>query len=214
MIPMSTRLSWCSPLSTAQRLLSAAMMAVVASSAVGLILVASVVGAASASAHAEMVRITPDVDEQLTIAPKEVVLELSEAVNASFATVVVTTSAGVSVTSGKPTVVGAKVTQALVPRMAAGAYRVAFRVVSNDGHPVTGESSFTLRLTPTPSPPTSARSNSPPATPSVAATKAAPAQGPDAGQGSGPSRSTMAIKGVVGLLAICAGLLLWLRERA
>ena len=214
MSPMSTRSSWCSPLSTARRLLSAAMLAVVASSAVGLTLVASVVTAASASAHTEMVRITPDMDAQLTIAPKEVVLEFSEAVNASFATVVVTTAARVSVTSGKPTMVGAKVTQALVPRMAAGAHRVAFRVVSNDGHPVTGESSFTLRLTPTTSPPTSARSTSPSATPSAAATDVAPAQRPDAGQDGRLSRSTIAIGGAVGLLLIGAGLLLWLRERA
>ncbi|MHB1474805.1 MAG: copper resistance CopC family protein [Dermatophilaceae bacterium] len=136
-----------------------------ASSAVGLALVTSVVNAASASAHAELVKVTPDVDAQLTTAPKEVVLEFSEPVNASFATSVVTTSAGVSVTNGKPTVIGAKVTQALVPHLAAGTYLVAFRVVSNDGHPVTGESGFTLTLAPRTSPSVSARSTSPSATP-------------------------------------------------
>src|SRR5665647_3473122 len=141
---MSTHSSSYRPRSTSHRFLSAVTVAVVASSAFGFAMVTSVVTAASASAHAELVRITPDRDAQLTTAPKDVVLEFSEPVNASFATVVVTSAAGVSVTSGKPTVVGAKVTQALVPRMAAGAYRVAFRVVSNDGHPVTGESRFTL----------------------------------------------------------------------
>lgn len=189
------------------------MLAFVASSAFGLAMVTSVVTAASASAHAELVKITPDVDAQLTAAPKDVVLEFSEAVSASFATVVVTTSAGVSVTSGKPTVVGAKVTQALVPGMAAGAYRVAYRVVSNDGHPVAGESRFTLTLAPTTSPSASPPSASPPATPSVATTDVAPPPSPNTDQRGGLSRSSLAIAGAFALLLIGAGLLLWRRKR-
>jgi len=189
------------------------MLAFVASSALGLAMVTSVVTAASASAHAELVKITPDVDAQLTTAPKDVVLEFSEAVNASFATVVVTTSAGVSVTSGKPTVVGAKVTQALVPGMAAGTYRVAYRVVSNDGHPVAGESRFTLTLAPTTSPSPSPPSVSPPATPSVATTDVAPPPSPNTDQRGGLSRSSLAIAGAFALLLIGAGLLLRRRKR-
>ena len=98
--------------------------------------------------------------------------------SASFATVVVTTSAGVSVTSGKPAVVGAKVSQALVPRMAAGVYRVAFGVVRNDGHPVAGESRFTLTLAPTTSPSALPPSASPSSTPLVATTDVAPLPNP------------------------------------
>src|SRR5665811_323354 len=165
------------------------------SSAFGFAMVTSVVTAASASAHAELVKITPDVDAELTTAPKDVVLEFSEPVNTSFTTVVVTSAAGASVTSGKPTVVGTKVTQALVPRMAAGVYRVAFRVVSNDGHPVTGESGFTLTPAPTTSPSAPARSATPVATPSIAATNVAPAQDPNAGQNGGLRRSSMATAG-------------------
>jgi methionine-rich copper-binding protein CopC len=189
------------------------MVAVVVSLAFGLAMVTSVVTAASASAHAELVKITPAVDAQLTAAPKDVVLEFSEAVNASFATVVVTTSAGVSVTSGKPAVVGAKVTQALVPRMAAGAYRVAFRVVSNDGHPVAGESRFTLTLAPTTSPSASPPSASPSATPLVATTDVAPLPSPNTGQSGGLNRSRLAIAGAFALVLIGAGLLLWRRKR-
>jgi len=198
-------------------------MAVLASSAFGFAMVTAVVTAASASAHTKLVKITPDVDAQLTTAPKDVVLKFSEYVNTSFATVVVTSAAGVSVTSGKPTVVGATVTQALVPRMAAGAYRVAFRVVSNDGHPVAGESRFTLMQAPTTSPSASQpsasqpsaspRSASPSGTPLVPTTDVAPLPSPNTGQGGGLSRSSLATAGAFGLLLIGAGLLLWRRKR-
>ena len=186
--------------------------------AFGFAMVTAVATAASVSAHTKLVKITPDVDAQLTTAPKDVVLKFSEPVNTSFATVVVTSAAGVSVTSGKPTVVGATVTQALVPRMAAGAYRVAFRVVSNDGHPVAGESRFTLTQAPTTSPSASQpsaspRSASPSATPLVATTDVAPLPSPNTGQGGGLSRSSLATAGAFGLLLIGAGLLLWRRKR-
>ncbi len=176
-------------------------------------MVTSVVTAASASAHAELVKITPDLDAQLTTAPRDVVLEFSEPVNTSFATVVVTSAAGVSVTSGKPAVVGAKVTQALVPRMAAGVYRVAFRVVSNDGHPVAGESRFTLTLAPTTSPSASPPSASPSSKPLVATSDVAPLPSPKTGQSGGLSRSSLAIAGAFAVVLIGAGLLLWRRKR-
>jgi methionine-rich copper-binding protein CopC len=208
---------WCPPRSASRRLLSAVTVAVVASTAFGFAMVTSVVTAASASAHAELVKITPDVDAQVTTAPKDVVLEFSEPVNTSFTTVVVTSAAGASVTSGKPTVVGTKVTQALVPRMAAGVYRVAFRVVSNDGHPVAGESRFTLTLAPTTSPSPSGLSASPPSaspsvTPSGATTDVAPLPSPNAGQSGGLSRSSLATAAAFALLLIGAGLFAWRRK--
>jgi len=65
--------------------------------AFGAAVVTSVISAVPASAHAALVKITPDVDAQLTTAPTEVVLEFDESVSATFATVVVSTAAGVSV---------------------------------------------------------------------------------------------------------------------
>lgn len=215
---MPIRSLWCRPRSASRRFLSAVTVAIVATSAFGFAMVTSVAAAASASAHAELVRITPDVDAQLTRAPKAVVLEFSEAVSASFATVVVTSAAGVSVTNGKPTVIGATVTQALVPRLAAGVYRVAFRVVSKDGHPVAGESGFTLTPAPTTSPSTSPPSTSPPSTiptttqPSAPAADGAPAPVPNADQSGGLSPFRTVIAGAVVLMIIGAGLLVWLRK--
>ena len=73
------------------------------------------------------------------------VLEFDEPVSSTFATVVVDAT-GVRVALGKPTVMGSNVTQPPRAEMASGRYRVAYRVVSKDGHPVSGESGFTLAL--------------------------------------------------------------------
>jgi len=117
--------------------------------ALGAAMVLPVVDAAPASAHTVLVKITPLAGAELTTEPTEVALEFDEPVNSTFATVVVSTAGGVSVTRGKPAVLGARVRQRLSPSMTSGVYRVAYRFFSNDGHPVSGESSFTLTLAPT-----------------------------------------------------------------
>lgn len=210
--------------STSRRPLAAVVAAGLALSfAFGAALVTSVISAAPASAHAALIKITPDADAQLTTAPTQVVLEFDEPISTTFATVVVTTAAGVNVARGRPTVLGAKVTQALIPDMASGDYRVAYRMVSDDGHPVSGESKFTLALTPGTSPATSAGATSASssttsaspsrATPSLPVAAAPPAEGTQAGQGDWRTRSLAPIAGAVGLLVIGAGVLLWKRQR-
>jgi methionine-rich copper-binding protein CopC len=178
--------------------------------AFGAALVTSVISAAPASAHAVLVGITPAANAQLTTAPTKVVVEFDEPVSTNFATVVVTSAAGVSVAKGKAAVLGAKVTQAIGPDLASGAYRIAYQVTSDDGHPVSGESRFTLKL----------GSSASPATPSSPPTSAAtaPAVGPSAlgapaGQSSWLSRYGVPTAGAVGLLALGSGLLLSRRRR-
>ena len=190
--------------------------------ALGTALVTSVISAAPVSAHAVLVKITPGADTQLTRAPREVVLEFDERVSTTFATVVVvTTATGVTVARGKPTVLGAKVTQALIPGLSSGRYRVAFRVVSDDGHPISGESNFTLRLTSGTSPatsvgiPSASASPSPsPAAPSVRAVAGPSAKDAKLGQTGWLSRFLVPIAGAVGLLVIGTGVLLWDRQRS
>lgn len=188
----------------------------------GVVLVTSVIGASPASAHATLVSITPSAGAVLTKAPSTVVVEFNEPVSTSFATVLVTTSAGVSVVRGKPTVLGGKVTQALNPDLASGGYRIAYKVVSDDGHPVTGQSRFTLRLASgaRPSTPAPTASSASSGVPSPSASAAAPsAAAPSAGQttsgqGGRLSSSAVAITGAVGLaVVIGAGFLLWQRRR-
>lgn len=202
---------------SSSRPLSTVLVALLASLTFGAALANSLINAASASAHTKVVKVTPGPDARLTAAPLQVVAEFNEPVSTSFATVVVTSAAGANVALGKPTVDGASVTQALSPRLAAGSYRVAFRVVSKDGHPVSGESRFTLTLPATARPTTTSPSTSvpvasPPATPSVVAAEVAPAVLPKADQGGG-NQLPLAIAGGVGVLVLGAGALLWRRTR-
>lgn len=205
--------------------LGAAAAGIAMSFALGAAAIASVITAAPATAHTALVKITPYAGAQLAAAPTEVVLEFNESVSKTFATVVVSTVAGVAVTHGKPTVLGARVTQLLSPDLASGRYRVAYRLVSADGHPVSGESDFTLTLIPAASPATPAGvpSTSAPAPASVSAPGAAatpsvqaappPAKNSQAVDSSWLSPLLVPIAGAVGLLALGGGVLRWDRRR-
>ena len=73
-------------------------------------------------------------------------LVFTEPVNPELVTVVVTSTAGTQWQAGAPVVSAANVSQPLQPLTEAGEYVVAYRVVSADGHPVTGQVGFVLRL--------------------------------------------------------------------
>jgi len=190
--------------------------------ALGAALVTSVISAAPASAHAVLVRITPAARAQLTTAPTQVVVGFNEPVSSTFVTVAVTSAAGTNVAQGEATVEGATVTQLLSPGLASGDYRIAFRVTSNDGHPISGESQFTLAPTPTARPQTSAATASSTPTPTSTSTSTSTstvsqsplpqATGADA-QRSWLTRFLAPIAGAVGLLVLGAGVLLWDRRR-
>jgi copper transport protein len=95
--------------------------------------------------HARLLRSSPAADARLTSQPQSIRLVFSEAVVAELSQVVVTGPAG----SAQP------VRVSLDPRdnhvligdvvsLPAGAHRVAWRIVSADGHPVAGNFSFSL----------------------------------------------------------------------
>jgi methionine-rich copper-binding protein CopC len=96
-----------------------------------------------AAAHTGLQSSAPADGEALTAAPDTVTLTFATAVAPQFAQVAVTGPDGQSVTTGEATVKGAVVRQPVGPG-GDGAYVVAYRVVSDDGHPVSGELSFTL----------------------------------------------------------------------
>lgn len=104
------------------------------------ILAAAVLGAVPASAHAVLTATTPErgatVTEQLDV----VTLQFSEAV--AFPQVQITGPGGERVEEGLPVEGGQSVEQALPPVLEHGTYAVAFRVTSDDGHPVEGEFEF------------------------------------------------------------------------
>ncbi|MCA1481091.1 copper resistance CopC family protein, partial [Bradyrhizobium sp. NBAIM08] len=113
----------------------------------------------------------------LTEAPESVTLTFSaELTPGAGATEVQVLDAGDSVVSeGDAVTEGTTVTQPLPTDLANGAYRVLWKVVSGDGHPVSGELTFTLQAAepvPTASPSESA---APSEEPSEVATSAPPA---------------------------------------
>jgi methionine-rich copper-binding protein CopC len=102
--------------------------------------------AAPAAAHNELLSSTPKQGAQLTSLPAAIELKFGEAADARFVKIAATGPDGSSVAAGKPTVTGTVVSQPLTPGTASGTYTVAYRVVSKDGHPVSGKVTFTATL--------------------------------------------------------------------
>ncbi|MEU6796578.1 copper resistance CopC family protein, partial [Nonomuraea wenchangensis] len=94
---------------------------------------------------------------------------------------------GKPVPVSKPRAQDIKVTADPEEELAAGRYRLAWRVVSSDGHPIQGELTFTVTAPPaseTPTPSTSTTQASP-ALPASAPPPASPAAAPAAAEGGG-----------------------------
>lgn len=106
----------------------------------------ALVTAAPASAHAALVSSTPEDGAQLDEAPSEIVLEFNEDIQDLGNEIVVVDSEGTPVADGEPVADGATVTQAVMGG-AAGAFTVTWRVVSADGHPISGELSYDVTAT-------------------------------------------------------------------
>jgi methionine-rich copper-binding protein CopC len=98
------------------------------------------IGAAPASAHASLLRAVPGDGATVTTAPSQVRLVFDEAMRAP-ASIVVTGPSGARVQTGTVRVRD-NAASVRVDVTAAGRYSVAFRVVSEDGHPVSAQTSF------------------------------------------------------------------------
>lgn len=105
--------------------------------------VALFLGAAPAAAHTSLIGSTPADDSTVTNPVTEVVLEFDQAVQTEFAQVAVLGADQTPYWSAYPVVVGRTVTQA-VESLPDGRYEVSYRVISSDGHPVSGSVSFTV----------------------------------------------------------------------
>ena len=154
---------------------------------IGLLLgvLSSLVMATSADAHAVLRSITPKDGATLTAVPTKVVLTFNEPIGTSFATVSVAGPDG-SVSEGKAVVDGSTVTQALADDLPNGRYTVSFHVVSEDGHPVSDRTTFSVAAvataTPLPAPsPTSTTSAPPTSEPTTSTPSTLPAD--DEGDG-------------------------------
>ncbi|MEU8883402.1 copper resistance CopC family protein [Streptomyces hydrogenans] len=134
------------------------------------------VSAPPAAAHTELNGSDPANDAVLDAVPRTVTLTFSDPMSQAYAQLAVTGPDGAALGDGAPAVAGREVTLSLKEARTAGRYTVGYRVVSADGHPVSGTSAFTVRPAPT--------------APSAAATPAIPSGTiPPATAPSGPAGS-------------------------
>ncbi|MDP3951253.1 copper resistance CopC family protein [Microbacterium sp.] len=100
----------------------------------------------SAAAHDSLIDSDPAADSTVETLPSELTLTFSAApIGGDGSTdVVVIDSEGNDVTDGAPTLDGAMVVQPLMSEAAAGEYHVIWKIVSSDGHPTSGEFSFSV----------------------------------------------------------------------
>ncbi|MGY4711588.1 copper resistance CopC family protein [Mycolicibacterium sp. CBM1] len=129
-----------------------------------------------AAAHTALTSSDPARDARISTPVTTVVLTFNENINQSFASVVVRGADGHDRVSGQPRVDGQRVSVDVGPQaLTNGPYTVGYRVVSADGHPVTGSYAFTVVGMPEPTPPTTVSAN-----PSPSTTAAPPAAAPPA----------------------------------
>jgi copper transport protein len=106
--------------------------------------------ASPAAAHAELVSIAPANGAQLTRPPTEVRMTFTESVNLVDDGVRLVDHVGATVPTREPTVDGRTVTWPMPADLPEGHYVVTWRVLSKDGHPVSGAFSFGVGTTAVP----------------------------------------------------------------
>ncbi|MGI5291337.1 copper resistance CopC family protein [Nonomuraea polychroma] len=79
-------------------------------------------------------------------------IELEYTASVKFPFVVLHDAKGTQVPLGKPRLAGPKVVADVNGPLAAGAYVIAWRVISSDGHPIEGEIPFRVKGSPSPTP--------------------------------------------------------------
>ena len=175
--------------------------------------------AAALPAHAQLASSTP-ADGASVRTADEVTLTFSEDVNAQFVQVRVEGPGG-DETAGEPEVDGTDVVQQLLPDLPDGEHRVTYRVVSVDGHPVSGTLAFTTTGagaggSPTPSEPESEAPSPSTTTPPAATQRPTPTPSTDAVSASSESTPGWVLAvliGLIGLVVLAAGALLVGRRR-
>ena len=105
-----------------------------------------------AFAHGEMVRADPAANSRVISAPAEVSIEFDGKLqvlgNATINSITVKDDKGQVISEPTSIVNGMKITSKLTSLEVTGLISVSYRIVSEDGHPVEGEYSFTVGETP------------------------------------------------------------------
>lgn len=101
-------------------------------------------GATPASAHTRLQGSDPADGSSVADAPGSVSLQFTGDIRAEFATLGVVGPDGTQYRTGAVSAANGLVSTAVSPLGPVGEYRIGYRVVSDDGHPVAGTVSFTL----------------------------------------------------------------------
>jgi methionine-rich copper-binding protein CopC len=119
-----------------------------------LLAAAAMVGAAGpAFAHSQLVESNPADGVSLDAGPSQVALTFNEDMPPGFDVVTVIGPDGKAWQDGQVATSGPIVSVPVAPLGPAGRYQIGYRVVSGDGHPVEGSTSFVLTKAGTGSPP-------------------------------------------------------------
>ncbi|MEJ6490386.1 copper resistance protein CopC [Leucobacter sp. USCH14] len=106
---------------------------------------AMVLGTATpAFAHDQLLSSEPAEAAELTASPTEVTLEFSNSVLTVGAVILLVDQDGTDWTAGEPVLDGPVVSAPIDGELPDGAYEVRWRVVSSDGHPISGIVPFTV----------------------------------------------------------------------
>lgn len=171
----------------------------------------------SASAHDALVASSPEADGTVDTLPEALTLTFSEDLIAGEGAteVVVTDAAGTTVSTGAASVTGAVVTQPLAAEAEAGVYRVLWKVVSSDGHPTSGEYSFTVTtstVAPPAAEPTEQASQEPTAQPTQTPQASDPTPAPTSEDSTGAVGLWVLV--AIGVLAVAAVVIVLFARRA
>jgi methionine-rich copper-binding protein CopC len=178
--------------------------------AIAAILIPAATAASPALAHDSLSSTNPAQNTVVTHSPETVSLTLSEppadSKNLNLSTITVTDGAGKTVSDGQVTVYGPKLSTNLTEG-SPGIYKVLWRAVSSDGHPIEGSYTFTVQAP--------AGQTSTPSTPSAAAPSASPAASTTEERAEGPNNDSapLALGIAAVILAVAIGAVLVLRNR-
>jgi methionine-rich copper-binding protein CopC len=177
--------------------------ALIRTAAVAGVLVAATFGAAAgASAHNLLVGTNPLDKSTVATLPHQITLTFNEPALAIGSLMQVVGPAG-NEAQGAPTLVDRNVTQAIKPGSPGGAYTVLWRVTSLDGHPISGQFSFTA---------TAGNGGTAPATVAGSAPAGSALALPVDSDGGGSATPIIVLLIVAGVLVVIAGIFLaWQR---
>ena len=111
-----------------------------------------VAASGTASAHAELLSISPPADSIVDVAPTEIMLTFSESVDAVPDSIRVVTGGGQAIDIGDIRGDGNTTISADLPPLDQGSYVVAWRAVSADSHPISGAFLFSVGVATTADP--------------------------------------------------------------